>query len=101
MGTNSDVAPLVCRVPQGSVIGSQSFPMYVQPVCDDDLQIMCDSMIPAIYKLSKCVKNVEKWMLATKLTLYQNKTEFLIEASCCHHHLLANMSATQQYHHFI
>ena len=110
-GANSDVVPLVWGVPQGSVIGPQSFPMYVQPVCDilrehnvdyhmyaDDIQIMltCDPMIPgdaecAIFKLSKCVKDVEKWMLANKLKLNQNKTEFLIAVSRRHHHLLANI----------
>ena len=28
-GANSDIVPLICGVPQGSVIGPQSFPMYV------------------------------------------------------------------------
>ena len=94
-GANSDIVPLICGVPQGSVIGPQSFPMYVQPVCDilrehnvdyhmyaDDLQIMltCDPMIPgdaecAIFKLSKMSKN---GCLQTNWNLTKTKLSFLL-----------------------
>ena len=103
-GVNSDVNHLEFGVPQGSVIGPRAFIMYVTPVGDilrrhgvsyhmyaNDIQIYLDfnPTIPCdaeccLFRLSNCIRDVQTWMLANKLMLNENKTEFFI-ASSPHH----------------
>ena len=101
---NSEVEDLNFGVPQGSVIGTQCFTMYIRPSQDifnnhgfqyhiyaDDIQIYSkfDPSRPhdgeeTLNKLSQCMKDIKNWMVMNKLKLNQEKTEFMIIASQAH-----------------
>ena len=88
-------------VPQGSVTGPLCFVYYTNVVgrilrhhnvkyhiYADDIQIFLtpDPSIPgdvqcALFKLSRCVADIQHWMVENKLKLNEAKTEFFVAAS--------------------
>ena len=113
-GVTSDETVLRFGVPQGSVIGPQAFTMYLSPIGDllrqhevkfhmyaDDIQIYVefDPKIPndaecGLFKLSKCISDVQHWMSSNKLQLNEEKTEFFIASSSCNYKHLAHLTLT-------
>jgi len=111
-GAFSDFVDLIFGVPQGSVIGPQAFVYYTRRVGQiieshqlryhiyaDDVQIytIFNPNLPgdaacALFKLSRCVKDLQSWMLYNKLKLNQKKTEFFIASSVHHYKILQHLS---------
>ena len=103
---------VIFGVPQDSVTGPLCFVNYTHVVgrilrrhkvryhiYADDIQVYLtpDPSIPgdvqcALFKLSRCVVDIQHWMIENKLKLNQDKTEFFVAAS--HHNLkkLGNIS---------
>ena len=89
---------LTYSLPQGSIIGPQGFIMYTSPIGEiirrynisfhcyaDDIQLYAeyDPKIPgdrerALNNLSKCISEINTWMVHNMLQLNQDKTEFYI-----------------------
>lgn len=104
-GSISNIKQLLYGVPQGSVIGPQAFTYYTRIVGNiiehhslsyhvyaDDVQIYLrfnpsadGEAVCALYRLAKCVDDLQSWMLSNRLKLNQSKTEFFI-ASSRHHY---------------
>ena len=100
-GADSTTTNLDYGTPQGSVIGPLSFTLYTVPIGEilrkhnmlyhmyaDDIQIysIIDPKIPldaecALFNLSTCVKDIQHWMVANKLKLNADKTDFIIISS--------------------
>ena len=99
-------------LPQGSVTGPLGFVYYTHVVgrilrhhavkyhiYADDIQIylILDLNIPgdiqcALFKLSKCVDDIQYWMIENKLRLNQDKTEFFVASSLHHQKKLENIT---------
>ena len=67
----------------------------------DDIQIYVefDPKIPndaecGLFKLSKCISDVQHWMSSNKLQLNGEKTEFIIASSSCNYKHLAHLTLT-------
>jgi len=65
----------------------------------DDIQIYLEvdpnipgDLVCALWKLSKCVAEIQQWMIDNKLKLNQDKTEFFLAASSHHLKNVANIS---------
>ena len=100
-GSYSDTLYLDFGVPQGSVTGPLCFVYYTYVVdrilrhhnvkyhiYANDIQVYLtpDPSIPgdvqcALFKLSRCVADIQHWMVENKLKLNQDKTEFFVAAS--------------------
>ena len=111
-GVFSDERELMYGVPQGSVIGPQAFTYYTRRVGQiivshglkyhkyaDDVQIYTTfnpdrpgDAACALFKLSKCVSELQTWMLHNRLKLNQDKTEFFIASSDHHVQNLQHLS---------
>ncbi len=103
-GALSTEAQLKHGVPQGSVIGPQVFTYYSHfigqiirrhslqfHIYADDVQIFLtfDPTKPgdaacALFRLSQCVKELQSWLVANKLKMNPDKTEFFIASSPSH-----------------
>ena len=103
-GKYSKVFHLRYGLPQGSVTGPLGFVYYTHVVgrilrhhgvkyhiYADDIQIYLEvnPNVPgdvqcALFKLMKCVEDIQRWMVENKLKLNEDKTEFFI-ASSLHH----------------
>jgi hypothetical protein len=103
-GSFSDYHSLNYGLPQGSIVGPQSFAIYSIPIgriirkhnlqyhlYADDIQlyipfIMNDpqSLTSALSRLSSCISDIKSWMTLNMLKLNEEKTEFVI---ACPDHL--------------
>ena len=103
-GSVSSETHLKYGVPQGSVIGPQVFTLYshvigqiirqhsvLYHIYTDDVQLFLtfNPTIPvdaacALFKLTRCIKDLQIWMTNNKLMMNPDKTEFFIAS--CHNH---------------
>ena len=91
----SDFANIICGVPQGSVLGTLQFCLYLLPlsailgyhnigyhVFVDDTQLYisfkCKQPLEAISKLNNCLADIRRWMITNKLMIKDSKTEFIV-----------------------
>ena len=94
----SAFAPVHSGVPQGSVLGSVHFTMYIKPMSAiidshsiihhsfaDDLQLQMSALPDRISKLlhsiQSCIGDVKAWATANMLKLNDNKTELMLVSS--------------------
>ena len=100
-GTLSDSFELKWGVPQGSCLGPLLFVIYASKLFDithvhlpnvhcyaDDSQIYLSfkpdsaaNQESAIVAIENCIKDIRRWMLADRLMLNDDKTEFLIKGT--------------------
>lgn len=94
---SSGHAPLVCGVPQGSVLGPTLFSLYMLPLGSifkkhnvsfhcfaDDVQIYMPVKIKskgALQPLLDCLNEVKLWLSSNFLKLNESKTEFIVFGS--------------------
>ena len=101
----SNEVPLTTGVPQGSILGSLPYLIYVLPLkyifekhnisyhCfADDIQIYnrfrlkLDGLISSLKKLEMCIAEVKEWFDQSKLKINSNKTEFVVFISRYNQH---------------
>ena len=112
-GILSELASIVCRVPQGSVLGPLKFCLYMLLLSAilrfhlrfqkigyhayaDDTQIYvsfkCDDPSQAIGKINVCISDIRRWMILNKLKIDDAKTEFIVFKSPMLKHDLSDLS---------
>ena len=86
----SDLASIICGVPQGSVLGPQKFCLYLLPLCStlkhhsigyhiyaDDAELYipfkCINPLATLPKLNSCISNIRVWMFKNKLKINDSK----------------------------
>ena len=91
----SDLASIICGVPQGSVLGPLKFCLYLLPLCSilkhhnigyhiyaDDTQLYisfkCNDPLATLPKLNSCISDIRVWMIKNKLKINDSKTEFIV-----------------------
>ena len=82
----SDLASIICGVPQGSELGPLKFCLYLLPLCSilknqnigyhiyaDDTQLnisfKCNDSLATLPKLNSCISDIRVWMIKNKLKL--------------------------------
>ena len=88
----SDLASIICGVPQGSVVGPLKFCLYLLPLCSilkhhnigyhtciyaDDTQLYisfkCNDPLATLPKLNSCISDIRVWMIKNKLKINDSK----------------------------
>ena len=94
-GIMSDFVSLLCRVPQGPVLGPIKLCLNLLPlgailrhhtidyhIYADDTQLYisfsCKDHFESLTKLSMCISDIRVWMVKNKLKINDSKTEFII-----------------------
>ena len=92
-GTNSDFMPIVCGVPQGSILGPLLFLIYINDLhvsvgCKlslyaDDSALIFSHKSPNVVArtLSDDLSQCKKWLIDNKLSLHVGKTECILFGS--------------------
>ena len=88
-----DFASVLCRVPQGSVLGPMKFCLYLLPlgamhhtisyhIYADDTQLYisfkCKDPLESLTKLNMCIYDIQVWMIKNKFKINDSKTELII-----------------------
>ena len=89
----SGVANIVCGVPQGSVLGSLKFCLYLLHLgailkyhgigyhADDTqpyISFKCNNPLSSLPKLNNCFSDIRVWMIKNKLKIHYSKNEFIV-----------------------
>ena len=93
-GVISNTCTLTCGIPQGTILGPLLFLLYINdlPNClsnskprmyaDDTHLTYADNDICSIEtSLNQDLSNINRWLIANKLTLNMTKTEFMLIGS--------------------
>ena len=93
-GSLSDSEFLTCGIPQGTILGPLLFILYINdlPNClsnavarmyadDTHLTFACNNIETINDVMNHDLRNVNKWLVANKLTLNSSKTEFMLVGS--------------------
>jgi hypothetical protein len=111
-GSLSSETQLAYGVPQGSVIGPQVFTYYSHKIGQiikkhniqyhvyaDDVQLYLSfnpttpgDSVCALFKLTRCVEELQSWMVRNKLMMNPDKTEFFIASSVAHRKRLEHLT---------
>ena len=91
----SDLASIICGIPQGSVLGPLKFCLYHLPLCSilkhhnigyhiyaDDTQLYisfkCNDPLATLPKHKSCISDIRVWMIKNKLKINDSKTKFIV-----------------------